>query len=170
MNIRTTPRLLILFSAAILLACQTTGPMYDARDQGWTHYGETGPVGGDPVAIGALEDREGRVVVEGTITEVCAMKGCWMKVSDGEQELYVRFKDYGFFVPRNAAGHKVVLHGTSKVETVSVADLRHFAEDAGKTPEQIAAITEPETRVTVYADSVYIEGEGLDAPYREGIG
>ena len=47
-----------------------------------------------------------QVVVEGTITDVCAKKGCWMKVVDGDDEIFVKFRDYGFFVPRNAADHR----------------------------------------------------------------
>jgi len=90
-----------------------------------------------------------------------------MRVKDGDDEMFVRFQDYAFFVPRNAAGHNVVMHGTAQLQTTSVEELRHYAQDAGKSPEEIAAITEPETRVTFFADSVYIEGAGLAAPHQE---
>ncbi len=40
------------------------------------------------------------VKVESTINQTCTKKGCWMKVDLGdENEMMVRFKDYGFFVP-----------------------------------------------------------------------
>lgn len=40
-----------------------------------------------------------------TITEVCAKKGCWMTLDLGnDMEMRVTFKDYGFFMPKDAAG------------------------------------------------------------------
>ena len=38
--------------------------------------------------------------LEGTIIETCAKKGCWMRVVSEADTLMVRFKDYGFFVPK----------------------------------------------------------------------
>jgi len=38
------------------------------------------------------------------ISSVCQVKGCWMQLELGNgEEALVRFKDYGFFVPMNAA-------------------------------------------------------------------
>ena len=93
-----------------------------------------------------------------------------MRVEADDEDLFVRFQDYGFFVPRNAAGHRVVMHGTSVADEVSVEELRHYAKDAGKSEAESAAITEPQTRVTFFADSVYIAGEGLDEPFSEDAG
>ncbi len=90
-----------------------------------------------------------------------------MRVTDGDDELFVRFQDYGFFVPMNAAAHEVVMHGTSVAQVTSVEELCHYARDAGKSPQEIAAITEPQTRVTFFADSVYIVGPGLDEPHQQ---
>lgn len=45
--------------------------------------------------------------IVGEIKEVCQAKGCWMKVQlESNDEVFVRFKDYGFFVPKDAAGKK----------------------------------------------------------------
>jgi hypothetical protein len=151
----------------VLTACQTASPYETAQSQGWNHYGGKPETAGDVVALGAVGGDEADIVVEGTITEVCAAKGCWMRVADGEHELFVRFQNYGFFVPRNAAGHRTVMHGTAVAQEVSVDELRHYAADAGKSAQEIAAITVPETRVTFLADSVYIEGDGLDEPHSE---
>ena len=60
-----------------------------------------------------------------------------------EKLLWFRFKDYGFFMPTDAAGKEVIVDGKAFVNEVSVADLKHYAEDAGKSPEEIAKITEP---------------------------
>ena len=141
--------------------------METARDDGWNRYGTADRDAGPVIALAAVEGDMSNVIVEGTITDVCAKKGCWMTVAGGGTELFVRFQDYGFFVPRNAAGHRVVMHGTSVAQVTSVEELRHYAEDAGKSPEEIAAITEPQARTVFFADSVYIEGGGLEAPHEE---
>ena len=96
--------------------------------------------------------------VEGEIVEVCQSKGCWMTVRTSEDEtVRVTFKDYGFFVPKDAAGYKVTFEGEAKKELVDVKTLQHFAEDAGKSKEEIAAITEDEVRLTFVAAGVRIE-------------
>jgi hypothetical protein len=96
--------------------------------------------------------------LDGEILEVCQEKGCWMTVATGDgKEIRVTFKDYGFFVPKDASGKKAVFEGEAKMETVDVATLKHYAEDAGKSKEEIAAITEPETKLTFVASGVEIE-------------
>lgn len=95
--------------------------------------------------------------LEGEITEVCQAKGCWMKVnlSNGE-EVFVRFKDYGFFVPTNSADKKVVMNGVAFIEEMSVEDQRHYAEDEGASKEEIAKITSPKKTYRFEANGVYI--------------
>ena len=150
----------------LVSSCQSS-PMGTARSEGWSHYGFDGKEKGPTVALGEVSGGEANVIVEGTITDVCPKKGCWMRVIDGDEELFVRFQDYSFFVPMNAVGHEVVMHGTSVAQVTSVEELRHYAKDAGKSPQEIAAITEPERRVTFFADSVYIAGTGLDEPHQQ---
>ena len=95
--------------------------------------------------------------MSGKISEVCSKKGCWMKLDMGnEQIVRVTFKDYGFFMPLDASGNTIV-NGKAFVSETSVSDLKHFAEDAGKTPEEIAAITSPQKTFGFVADGVLIE-------------
>ena len=94
--------------------------------------------------------------VAGEVTNVCQMKGCWMTMRVDGQEMMVRFKDYGFFVPKDAAGKIAVVQGQAKVDTVDVATLRHYAEDAGQPKEEIEAITEPEVQLSFEADGVIL--------------
>ncbi len=93
----------------------------------------------------------------GTVKEVCQAKGCWMKVDleDGNQVM-VKFKDYGFFMPKNIAGEEVIINGKAFVSEVPVEELRHYAEDAGKSAEEIAAITESEKTYSFEADGVLL--------------
>ncbi|QBA64691.1 DUF4920 domain-containing protein [Muriicola soli] len=89
------------------------------------------------------------------VTEVCQMKGCWMKVSlNGEEEVHVTFKDYGFFVPKDIAGSEVVIHGKAFKEKMSVEDQKHYAKDGGATEEEIDQITTDRTSYRFIADGV----------------
>ena len=95
--------------------------------------------------------------VSASINEVCSKKGCWMKLDLGnEAEVMVRFKDYGFFMPLNAEGD-VIVNGKAYVSETTVNELRHYAEDAGKTQEEIDAITEPEITFAFEADGVLLK-------------
>ena len=101
------------------------------------------------------------VKVEGVINETCQMKGCWMTMAmaDGS-EMRVKFKDYGFFVPTEGAeGKTAVIEGFAFTDTISVDHLKHLAEDAGKTEEEIAAINEPEIGLNFQASGVIIMEE-----------
>lgn len=98
------------------------------------------------------------VKVRGTINECCQKKGCWMDVDLGNgKNMIVRFKDYEFFVPKNAAGYTAIMEGYAKLEVQDIDWLRHKAHDAGKSEEEIAAITEPETSITFVANGVIIK-------------
>ena len=72
-----------------------------------------------------------KIIVEGTINAVCQKKGCWMEVQPAPDAPGVRvtFKDYGFFVPMDAAGYAVRCEGKVKVETLSKADADHYEEE-----------------------------------------
>lgn len=95
--------------------------------------------------------------MKGKISEVCSKKGCWMKLDMGNNEVVrVTFKDYGFFMPLDAADAEVVINGKAFVKETSVADLKHYAEDAGDSTEEIARITEPEVTYAFEADGVLL--------------
>lgn len=93
------------------------------------------------------------------IEEVCSKKGCWMKLPAGETEetIMVRFKDYGFFMPLDSNGKEVIVEGKAFVKEVSVDELKHYAEDAGKSKEEIAKITEPKLELAFEANGVLMK-------------
>ena len=94
--------------------------------------------------------------VQGTIKEVCTKKGCWMTLDLGEEkDLMVRFKDYGFFMPLEAKGD-VIINGYATISETSVADLKHYAEDAGASELEIEAIVTPELTYSFEADGVLL--------------
>ncbi|GAL89972.1 DUF4920 domain-containing protein [Jejuia pallidilutea] len=91
------------------------------------------------------------------VKKVCQAKGCWMTLDLGnDNEVMVKFKDYGFFVPKDIAGKEVVINGKAYVKEVSVDEQRHYAEDAGKSAEEIAAITLPKRTYSFEADGVLV--------------
>jgi len=90
------------------------------------------------------------------VNAVCQSKGCWMRVDVKGEEAMVKFKDYGFFMPKDIAGQEVIMNGKAFVEEVSVDEQRHYAEDAGKSEEEIAAITEPKRTLSFVSDGVLI--------------
>ena len=99
---------------------------------------------------------EGKVV--GNIESVCQVKGCWMNVVSEkiENEMFVKFKDYGFFMPLDCTGRKVIMEGKAYKETTSVEELRHYAEDEGLSKEEIEKITEPEEELKFMANGVLL--------------
>ena len=99
-----------------------------------------------------------KIKLGGEILSSCPMKGCWMKISVEKDTVLVRFKDYGFFVPKNGIeGKTTVINGNISVDTLSVAQLQHYAQDAGKSKEEIALITKPEIIISFLADGVIIK-------------
>jgi hypothetical protein len=95
--------------------------------------------------------------VTGYVTGVCQVKGCWMILSQNPNDstgLFVKFKDYGFFVPKDLTGSKVTVSGKAFKEVTPVEELRHYAEDEGKSAEEIAKITEPSEEMKFMANGV----------------
>jgi len=100
------------------------------------------------------------VVLEANVEAVCKKKGCWMNLVDTsnpteENSFFVKFKDYGFFMPLDSEGYKVLVKGKAYKEVTSVDELRHYAEDEGKSPEEIAKITEPTEELKILSTGVY---------------
>ena len=103
-----------------------------------------------------------QVKVVGEVSAVCQMKGCWLNMTTGDAaqpEMMVKFKDYGFFVPKDIAGRKVILDGYAYRQVTSVEELRHYAEDAGKSQEEVNAITEPQEKLQFLASGVLLLSE-----------
>ena len=92
------------------------------------------------------------------VNEVCKTKGCWMKLDlPGEEDVMVKFKDYGFFVPKDIDQKEALVHGEAYVTEVSVEEQQHYSEDSGKTEEEISAIVKPKRTLSFEADGVLIK-------------
>lgn len=98
------------------------------------------------------------VKVKSKILDVCSKKGCWMNLDLGNnQTSFVKFKDYAFFVPLNAAGSEVIVEGKAFLKVESVEALKHYAYDAGATQEVIDTITQPEKTFAFISHGVLIK-------------
>ncbi len=108
--------------------------------------------------IADADDYAGQtVVVEGVAREVCQQAGCWLTFSDADGQT-VRInvprdetESYVFTFPKDAGGQRVRVAGMLEVETESVADQRHYAQDGGASEEEVAAITEPKRTLVLTA-------------------
>ncbi len=98
----------------------------------------------------------GKLEVE--IEDVCQMKGCWMtaKLPDG-RTMRITFKDYGFFVPKNATGYTAVIEGKAVKRMTDEETLRHYAEESGQPQEEIDKIDGPGEELSFVASGVEIK-------------
>lgn len=99
-----------------------------------------------------------QVKFKSNIKEVCKKKGCWMQMDLTEnQQSFVKFKDYAFFVPLNADNSEAIINGIAFIDVVSVDELKHYAKDAGKSQAEINKIKKPEITYSFKATGVLIK-------------
>jgi hypothetical protein len=75
-----------------------------------------------------------KIILDGTVKSVCQKKGCWMELVTAQDGPGVRvtFKDYAFFVPKDAAGIKVRAEGKIKLTTMSKEEADHYEEEGAQ--------------------------------------
>ena len=144
----------LLFSTSLLLNGQSNGN-FDTYGQSF----DTAVINNYKAEKESLlNNPQDDTKLEGQILSTCPMKGCWMKISVERDTILVRFKDYGFFVPKSGAEDKsAIINGKLSVDTLSVAQLRHYAEDAGKSKDEVSKIVKPEITISFLADGVVID-------------
>ena len=145
--------MLLLTAAAVPATVTEGGKTYDVIGAGVTAKK------GIPVAelVKNIKDLDGKTLrVEGTVESVCPKKGCWTWVTGADNtRMFVRFKDYAFFLPKDCAGQEIVLEGVAQKKTLSVEEARHYAEDRGDL-EGAKKITEPQEITFVMASGVHL--------------
>ncbi len=96
--------------------------------------------------------------LSGKIDAVCQKKGCWMELKNADgSAIRVTFKDYAFFMPKDASGRTAIVDGIAKVDVTSIDDLKEYAKDDGKKQEEIDAINEPLKELTFEAKGVILK-------------
>lgn len=151
----------VLFSTALLACNNSTTPTTENATEA-AYYGEKitneNAISVDELTTAMGDKTEMPVKITGTVTDVCQKKGCWMelKTADGKG-LRITFKDYGFFMPKDCQGKTAIAEGVAKIEETSIADLQEYAKDAGKTADEIAAISTPKKELVFEASGVILK-------------
>lgn len=97
------------------------------------------------------------VAIKGKVEEVCEMEGCWLTIkTDSKNRFFVKTKDHAYLVPLALRGKNVVLIGNAELKMTSVKELKHYAEDANKSEEEIAMITKPKQEVNFMASGIKV--------------
>ncbi len=144
-----------LLSTFIMIAQPPKGP----ATKGMTFGVKTtieGAVNADELATILTAKPIAEVKVKGEVVEVCKAEGCWLKMQTSNGPVMVKMKDHSFMVPLAMNGKTIVAQGTATFKATSVEMLRHYAEDAGKTKAEIAAIKEPKKEMTMEATGILV--------------
>jgi hypothetical protein len=109
-----------------------------------------------PITVAALLAKpdgttQAGITVEGSVRKACTRRGCWMELAESAQEgtpgCRVTFKDYGFFVPTNAAGSRARVQGKVEIDTLPAASVRHYEEEGAIFPAKKPDGTAQEVRL-----------------------
>ena len=78
-----------------------------------------------------------RVRIEGLVTDVCPMKGCWMQLAaEKGMEVRVKVQDDVIVIPKEASGHQASAEGIVKVRSFERQEWidwhAHLAEEKGE--------------------------------------
>ena len=152
----------VLLVTAMIMACNR-GPA--PLKPGQNSYGEVITEDGATNFYGLASSLKAsdtlQIKLDGIIEEVCQAKGCWMTLMDSKKSssVFVRFKDYSFFVPKDAGGNRAIVEGQLFTQVTPVETLRHYARDKGASEDEIAAITEPKQEIHMMASGVLIYEE-----------
>ena len=152
MSFFIVPLLLLVFS---VVAQPPKGP----ADKGMTFGIKTNAEGAVnaselPKMLGNKSTAE--LKVKGKVAEVCKAEGCWLKMETQSGPMMIKMKDHSFMVPLSMNGKTIVAEGTVTNKETSVEMLRHYAEDAGKSKEEIAAIKTPKKEISMQATGILV--------------
>lgn len=153
-------KLTLLLGALLTTTLVMAQPPDAPTTPGSTYGSDVKVAGAIPVAeLPSLlkNDQPAIVKVKGTVTDVCPKMGCWISLEmPDKSSVFVKMKDYGFFVPTALKGKTVVMDAEAKVLKTSVEELRHYAEDAKKSQQEIDAIKEPKEEIRLTATGITV--------------
>lgn len=98
-----------------------------------------------------------RVRVQGLVTDVCAERGCWIKIGADKQEILFKVTDGVITFPMAAKGSPVVAEGMLRKRVVTVEQQKAMCENEAKAlgkQADFGKITGPKT---------YLQLDGLGA-------
>jgi hypothetical protein len=148
--------LLVALAAMVIVNAQDA----ESAKPGVT-YGKYSEEGVKPISVNDLEkkmsDNKFDGKIEGKVVEVCQAMGCWAKLKkeDGSTVM-IKVKDHEFAMPKDIVGRTVVVEGKAELKETSVEMLKHYAEDAGKSKEEIEKIKDPKKEVIMMIKGVKV--------------
>lgn len=177
----------IFFSALFMLSCennkQQTASDTDshAHKQGedevdGIHYGlkkivADGVVNADDI-IKKLENKENledvliekevsvkavKAKIEGTITEMCKMSGCWFSFKTANNiDIMVNMRGHKN-TPQDWLGKTVIVEGAAYCETLSIEELKFKAKEEGADRDLISKIKSPQINYYFLADGAILK-------------
>ncbi len=152
-------KLLVLIPVLLLTFAMMAQPPKGPADKGMT-FGEKitvdGAVNADDLSTVLSGKSTADVKVKGKVVEVCKAEGCWLKMQTANGPMMIKMKDHSFMVPLDMNGKTIVAQGTATFKETSVEMQRHYAEDAGNTKEEIAAIKKPKKEMTMQASGILV--------------
>jgi len=123
-------------------------------------YGEVKDKG-EMVSIDKLESslKENKYngKVTGKVVEVCQAMGCWVKLQKADgSTILVKAKDHGFTMPKDIVGKNVIVDGEANATEISEKMRKHYAQDAGKSKDEIEKIKGSSKELTISANGVKV--------------
>ena len=151
-----------LFSLLVALSMLAVVSAQDAESaKPGVVYGKYSESGMTPINVNDLEkkmsDNKFDGKIQGKVVEVCQAMGCWAKIKkeDGSTVM-IKVKDHEFAMPLDIVGRTIVVEGKAELKETSVAMLKHYAEDAGKSKEEIEKIKDPKKEVIMTIKGVKV--------------
>ena len=145
----------LLFIGCSILAQPPKGPAEKGMTFG-TKINAEGAIEADELSTLLTEKATAEVKVKGKVVEVCKAEGCWIKMQTANGPMMIKMKDHSFMVPLSLDGKTIVASGIANNKETSVEMLRHYAEDAGKSKEEIAAIKTPKKEISMQATGILV--------------
>jgi hypothetical protein len=97
-----------------------------------------------------------KVVLEGTMTEVCQAMGCWTVITDGTNNVRAQTL-HKYFLPKDLpVGSKVVVAGEFEIKEITEEQAKHFAEESKDPKVKPEDIKGPQKMYRVKATGIKI--------------
>lgn len=144
-----------LFTATTLLAQPPKGDAKKGEKFG-AIFKTKGAIDANKLEASLTGADKKEVKVKGVVSQVCTAEGCWLKMKTDAKDIMVKMKDHKFLVPLAMNGKTIIVNGTAMKKVTTVEQLKHYAEDAGKSKEEIEAITEPKEEVVIQATGIVV--------------
>lgn len=153
-------QILLLIPSALFAICLMAQPPEGPAKSGMTFGEKTvakGAISADSVLTIFKGDKTtADIKVMGKVIDVCKAEGCWLRMETSSGPMLIKMKDHAYFVPLAMNGKTIVATGSASYKETSVATLKHYAEDAGKSKAEIAAITTAKKEVTMDATGILV--------------